>query len=297
MPTKIEKDAATGTETTGHEWDGIKELNTPLPSWWVWVFIATIVWSLVYVVLYPAIPLGETATQGVLGYDSREEVATVMADLAAERAPYVERISELSHDEIVADPDLANFALRGGEAAFADNCAPCHAPGGAGRPGYPALADDAWLWGGTHDAIEQTIRYGVRSGHDEERYSEMPAFTDVIEKHEREAVTHFVASLSGTIDHDAELAAEGAPVFADNCASCHGDGGEGGREFGAPRLNDAVWLYGGSLDLIARQIAQPQHGVMPAWQGRLDDATIKMLAIYVHTLGGGELTETGALQQ
>ncbi len=296
MPTKIEKDAVSGTNTTGHEWDGIKELNTPLPSWWVWVFVATVVWSLVYVVLYPAIPLGESATRGVFGYDSREEVADVMDGIAAERAEVIDKISALSHDEIVADPDLASFAIRGGEAAFADNCAPCHAPGGAGRPGYPALADDAWLWGGTHDAIEYTIRYGVRSGHDEERYSEMPGFAEMIDVHERESLAHYVASLSNTIEFDAGKAAHGAPVYAEQCASCHGDAGEGGRDFGAPRLNDAVWLYGGSLALIAKQIAAPQHGVMPAWEGRLDDATIKMLSIYVHTLGGGELTETGALQ-
>jgi len=296
MPTKIEKDAATGTETTGHEWDGIKELNTPLPSWWVWVFVATVVWSLVYVVLYPAIPLGETATRGTLGYDSREEVAEVMDGIAADRAEYFDRIAALPHDQIVADPDLANFAMRGGEAAFADNCAPCHAPGGAGRPGYPALADDAWLWGGSHDAIENSIRYGIRSGHDEERYSEMPAFIDMIERADREAVAHHVASLSGTIEFDADKAAQGAPIYAEQCASCHGDQGEGIRDFGAPRLNDAVWLYGGTLALIAQQIATPTHGVMPAWEGRLDDATIKMLAIYVHTLGGGELDEQGALK-
>jgi cytochrome c oxidase cbb3-type subunit 3 len=281
MPTKIEKDSVTGTETTGHEWDGIKELNNPLPRWWLYVFYACILWSVVYYLLYPTIP----GIEGLMGYSQREEVVERMAQARARQAGSLDRIAAAPLAEIKADPDLLNFALTGGRAAFADNCAPCHAAGGAGRPGYPTLADDSWLWGGTLDEIETTLRHGVRAGDDETREGEMPAFgaEELLEQDQIEAVAAYVLSLSTQA-----AGADGVELYAENCASCHGGAGEGGREFGAPSLADQIWLYGGEKADIVAQITKPRHGVMPAWAGRLDGTTIKMLAVYVHALGGGE---------
>ena len=282
MPTKIEKDEFTGTETTGHEWDGIKELNTPLPKWWLYVMYASIVFSIGYYVLFPTYP-GWT---GLLGYSQRETVVEDMAAARARQAGNLDRVAATPLEEIQGDPELLNFALAGGQAAFADNCAPCHAPGGAGRPGYPILADDAWIWGGDLEAIHQTIQFGIRSDHDETRFGDMPAFgaDELLEAAEIDAVADHVLSLSG----QGAVTETGAQVFAENCADCHGQSGEGLRDLGAPRLNDQIWLYGGDKAGIVAQITKPRHGAMPAWTGRLDETTVKMLAVYVHGLGGGE---------
>ena len=288
MPTKIEKDAISGQETTGHEWDGIKELNTPLPKWWLYTFYATIAFSLVYVVLYPAIPSFSGHTPGVLGYNSRVAVEERLAEARARQAEFWDAIAAAELSEIAAEPARLNFALTGGAAAFADNCAPCHGQGGAGRPGgFPVLADDAWIWGGALDDIHTTLLHGIRNGGDEARDSEMPAYADILEPAQIEAVADYVLSLSGT-EHDGAGATAGQEIYADNCAACHGEAGEGLRELGGPRLNDQIWLYGGSRDEVIRQIRQPRMGVMPGWQDRLDASTIKMLTVYVHSLGGGE---------
>lgn len=286
-----ERDAVTGQTTTGHEWDGIKELNTPLPRWWLYVFYATILFSVVYWVLFPAIPGISGYTRGVLDYDQRAALDEVMAAAAAGREGYLGRIEQASPDQIGSDPDLLNFALTGGRAAFNENCAACHALGGAGRPGgFPTLADDEWLWGGTPDQILQTIRHGVRSADPDARQSEMPAFgrDQIIDAAQIDDVVEYVLSLSYRAT-DTEAAARGGQVYADNCAACHGETGEGNPELGAPNLADAIWLRGsGTKAEILAQVAQPRMGVMPAWQGRLDEATIRMLATYVHSLGGGQ---------
>ncbi len=291
MPTKIEKDSLTGTDTTGHEWDGIRELNTPIPSWWVWVFVACIVYSLVYVVLYPAIPLGGSATDGVLGWDRREALAGELAQRADARADIMTKIADADAAAVEQDTTLKTYALRGGEAAFAENCAPCHGVGGGGRPGYPVLADDDWIWGGTLGAIHETIRVGVRSGHEDERFGEMPNFGEMLAQEDRIAIAHYVAQFTG--GGDADKAAMGAPLYQDNCASCHGEDGSAIADTGAPSLNDAIWLYGNGTAAILKQISSPVHGVMPSWEGRLDPVTIKMLAIYVHNLGGGLQEDEG----
>jgi cytochrome c oxidase cbb3-type subunit 3 len=289
MPTKIEKDALTGKTTTGHEWDGIKELNTPLPKWWLYVLYATIAWSAVWWLLYPSWPWFSGYFGGILGANQRLELAQRLAVGGAARTQYLERIGAASLDQIAHDPELANFALAGGAAAFADNCAPCHGLGGAGQGFYPSLADDAWIWGGTLDAIQTTILYGIRSGHEQARFNEMPAFgaLGMLGPAEISDVAEHVLALSGQSE-DAEAAARGAPIFAEQCASCHGEQGEGNQELGAPALDDAIWQYGGTKEAIVAQISSPRHGVMPAWVGRLDPATIKTLAIYVHSLGGGQ---------
>ncbi len=287
MPTKIEKDSISGQETTGHEWDGIKELNTPLPRWWLYTFYACIAFSLVYVILYPAIPSFSSHTPGVLGYNSRVELEGQLAEARARQAESWDAIAAAELSEIRSNADNLTFALAGGAAAFADNCAPCHGQGGAGRPGFPVLADDAWIWGGSLDDIHITLLHGIRNGGDEARDSEMPAYADILEPEQIEAVADYVLSLSGA-EHDGTSAAAGQEVYAENCAACHGDAGEGLRELGGPRLNDQIWLYGGSRDEIVSQIRQPRLGVMPGWQERLDASTIKMLTVYVHSLGGGE---------
>ncbi len=292
MPTKIEKDAYTGQATTGHEWDGIRELNTPLPRWWLWVLYATIAWSIAYFILYPAIPGLSGYTKGVLGYSSRVEIGQKIAAARAAQGKFRDGIRESSLADIRKNDQLLRFALAGGKAAFADNCAPCHSVGGTGNQGgYPSLADDDWLWGGKLEDIHRTILYGVRDEHDDSRSSEMPVFggeEDATLSPEQIAdVAEFVLSLNKRAT-DSAAAARGAPLYKANCADCHGAAGQGDREQGAPRLSDAIWLRDGSKDGIVAQIARPNMGAMPAWHVRLDAETIKMLAVYVHALGGGE---------
>jgi cytochrome c oxidase cbb3-type subunit 3 len=289
MPTKIEKDEITGTETTGHEWDGIKELNTPLPKWWLYTFYATVAWAIVYFVLYPSWPTLRSHTAGALGYSSRAEVAANLEELRAQRAPFMNRIASASLAEIRSTPELLNFAITGGRSVFAENCAPCHGPGGSGRPGFPNLADDVWLWGGTLADIHQTISHGVRNADDQSRVSQMPRFgvDGVLTGAQIADVAEFVLSLTNRAEDQARVT-RGAAIFAENCVACHGEHGEGNQQFGAPALNSAVWLYGGDRATIIQSISTARAGSMPSWSSRLDAATIKMLAVYVHALGGGQ---------
>jgi cytochrome c oxidase cbb3-type subunit 3 len=289
MPTKIEKDVISGTDTTGHEWDGIKELNTPLPKWWLYTFYASILFALVYVVLYPAIPGFNGHTAGMLGWSKRAELDGQIAAARARQADFVQRINAATFAVIRSDNDLLNFALTGGRAAFADNCAPCHAAAGAGRPGFPNLADDKWLWGGKIEQIYTTIQHGARNEDADAHVSTMPSFgaDQLLKPAEINDVAEFVLSLTAR-STDAAAARRGAGIFAQQCASCHGETGKGNAEVGAPNLTDGIWLYGGKKFDIVAQITKPKLGVMPAWGARLDPATLKMLAVYVHSLGGGQ---------
>ena len=286
-----EKDAVTGTETTGHEWDGIKELNNPLPRWWIWTFYATIVWAIGYTIAYPAWPLIEGATQGVLGYSSRANVEREISEAVVAQQEMLDKIAQLPLEEIRQQPGLFQFATDGGRAAFAVNCSQCHGSGAQGGQGYPNLNDDDWLWGGSLQDIYQTLQHGIRYERDDDtRFSEMPAFGDgILDREQTAAVANYVLSLSGQ-EHDAELAEAGAPIFAENCVACHGEKGGGDDTQGAPALDDAIWLYGGTEAQIRQQVTAPRHGVMPAWGARLGEATIKQLALYVHSLGGGEMS-------
>jgi cytochrome c oxidase cbb3-type subunit 3 len=289
VPTKIEKDALTGTETTGHEWDGIKELNTPLPKWWLYILYATIIWSAIWAVLYPSFPGLTGHWRGTTGWTQREAIAEEMARVAEARAPMFARLKAAGLDEIRRDPMLLQIAMAGGRVAFADNCAACHGTGGEGRPGgFPALVDDEWIWGGSLDEIAFSIRHGIRNDQDDNaRTSLMPAYAQLLSRREIDDVAEYVLGFTGR-STDAASAARGATIYAENCVACHGEQGEGVRAVGGTALNDAIWLFGGSKREIAAQIANPRHGVMPPWQGRLDEATIRMLTVYVHTLGGGE---------
>ncbi len=289
MVKRNEIDQATGTETTGHEWDGIKELNTPLPRWWLWVFYATIVWAIGYWVLYPAWPMLAGYTHGVLNHSQRADVAQSVRELKTQRAIQGKALQGATLQQIEADPNLLQFAREAGKSAFGDNCATCHGSGAQGFKGYPNLNDDVWLWGGTLDDIRHTIQVGVRSSHPDTRASQMPAFgrDGLLEKAQITDLTQYVLKLSGR-KANAAAVARAEPLFKEQCAACHGDDGRGKREFGAPNLTDRDWLYGGSADEIRMQIEQGRGGVMPTWGTRLDAMTVDALAVYVHSLGGGE---------
>jgi cytochrome c oxidase cbb3-type subunit 3 len=238
---KNDIDELSGVATTGHEWDGIRELNNPLPRWWVWTFYITIVWALAYTIAYPAWPLLRSATGGLLGYSSRVDVKNELAAAAAAQARFVDAIKAKSVGEIAGDDKLREFAVAAGAAAFKVNCVQCHGSGAAGGKGFPNLNDDDWLWGGTIDQIYQTITHGARFAADEVTHaSEMPAFGEILQPDQVGQVAAYVVSLSGTPEH-ADLAATGQKIFADNCAACHGDGGKGNQELGAPNLTDAIW--------------------------------------------------------
>jgi len=282
-------DHVTGFETTGHEWDGIEELNRPLPKWWVYTFFACILWSLGYFVFYPSWPLISGYSKGVLGYSQRDTVAAQLADARAAQSHWRDQIATKDLKAIAADPELFQFAVAGGKAAFGNNCAPCHGSGAQGFPGYPNLNDDVWLWGGTLEAIRTTIRFGIRSDHEQTRANDMLAFgrDQILTRDQINDVAEYVLALSKQ-DHDAAAAERGATLFADNCVACHNEGGVGNPELGAPNLTDAIWLYGGSRETIRQTIYNGRRGVMPTWDNRLDPVTIKQLALYVHSLGGGE---------
>ncbi len=283
-------DPAAKVSTTGHEWDGIQELNTPLPRWWLWLFYATIVWSVGYWIVYPAWPLVSSYTNGVFNWHTRSAVAAQLAALQEERGAMMTRLDSASLQEIEATPALLDFARALGRRAFADNCAPCHGAGGGGARGYPNLDDNKWLWGGTLAAIAQTIRHGARAGDDEGHQGSMPAFgrDSLLKPEEISSVADYVRSLSALKTQPGADLTRGAKIFADNCAVCHGPEGKGNREIGAPNLTDNIWLYASDKKTIMEGIFNGRGGMMPAWGGKLDDATIKALAVYVHTFGGGE---------
>ena len=286
-----EHDAVTGTSTTGHEWDGIKELNTPLPRWWVMMFYATIVWAVGYWVVYPAWPMISGHTSGWFGYSTRAQVRVELADLEKLRGEKAAGLATASLSNIEQDPSLLALARARGKAAFGDNCAPCHGSGAAGAKSYPNLNDDDWLWGGTLNQVMQTLQFGIRSGHQKAREGSMMAFggkDGLLKPSEIRAVANFVRSLSGlSVSSGIDLNA-GRTLFATNCASCHGDDGKGNQEIGAPNLADKIWLYGSDEASIIEGVTNGRGGVMPAWIDRLDPVTLKALAVYVHSLGGGK---------
>ena len=284
---KKEIDEVTGTDTTGHEWDGIKELNTPMPRWWIYTFIVCCIWGFAYQFLYPSWPLIDSYYEGYFAETQRDRVHAELASYNQIRNISADKIKSMDLAAIKNDHDLNIFALEGGKAAFGDNCAPCHGTGAQGFVGYPNLNDDDWIWGGSLDDIHTTINYGIRGVHEDTRINEMPAYLrdELLNKAEINDVVTYVESLA---DNSIHPAAGSSEIFADNCALCHGEDGKGLQELGAPDLTDAIKLYVTDRDSMIDIVSYSRGGVMPSWNGRLDEATIKSLAIYVHTLGGGE---------
>lgn len=282
-------DDISGVETTGHEWDGIRELDNPLPRWWLWVWYASIAASIVYWVLMPAWPGISGYTKGVLGQSDRIAVAQDLEGLKAMRGAGAAKLASASLEQIEQTPDLQEYALQVGQSIFGDNCATCHGAGGTGAKGYPNLRDDVWLWGGTLEDIQHTLQVGIRSDHPDARFSQMPAFgrDQLMTPAQVDDMTEFVVALSRR-KADAAAVGRAAPIYAQQCAVCHGPQGKGDPAQGAPNLTDADWLYGASREDIHGQIWNGRGGVMPAWGGRFDPATIKALAVYIHANAGGQ---------
>ncbi|WP_395002905.1 cytochrome-c oxidase, cbb3-type subunit III [Cypionkella sp.] len=292
MCAKQVKKAEKEVPTTGHSWDGIQEYDNPMPRWWVWVFYACIVWGIGYSIAYPAWPLIHGATQGLLGPTLRTEVVAEIARFDEANAPIKAKLNAADLAAIPGNDELKTYAISAGASVFKNNCAQCHGSGAAGvqGKGYPNLLDNDWLWGGDMEAIHTTITHGIRNATDgDARYSQMPSFgkDGILDKTQIDDVVEHVLQISGQ-DHDAAMAAAGATVFAENCAACHGDAGMGNRDFGAPNLTDAIWLYGGDRDTLVQTVTYARFGVMPAWNVRLSEDEIRSVATYVHSLGGGE---------
>jgi cytochrome c oxidase cbb3-type subunit 3 len=290
MAEKKRIDEPTGTETVGHEWDGIEELNTPLPRWWLWTLYATIVWGIAYTIVYPAWPLIQRATAGTLGWSSRDELQKELSEEQARKAPIMNAVAAATVEQLPGNPQLLQAAIEGGRAAYRVNCVQCHGTGASGSKGYPNLNDDDWLWGGDIKSIHYSIEHGIRNpDHKLTRTSQMPAFgrDGLLQPSEINDLTAFVRTVSRQQPANA-ASQRGAALFATNCAACHGADAKGNRQFGAPSLTDAIWLYGGDANSIHKSINDARFGVMPRWGEKLDPATVKMLAAYVHSLGGGE---------
>lgn len=295
-PVMMDKKSATdgahtdGPKTMGHEWDGIEELDNPLPRWWLWSFYASIVFAVAYCVAYPAIPMVRSATAGVFGWSSRGDLKADIAQVEADRAGFMHTMATIPIEQLDPQSALMRSAVEGGRAAFKVHCVQCHGSGAAGSKGYPNLNDDDWLWGGDRVAIRDTLIHGIRQPDDDKtRLSMMPAFgrDGILTVAQIHDVVSHVRVLSRQEPASAS-AQRGVALFEANCAMCHGGDGKGLRQFGAPNLTDRIWLYGGDRDSVTATVTNARAGVMPAWGQRLDPATINMLTAYVHSLGGGE---------
>ncbi len=284
-----ERDPVTGRHTTGHEWNGIEELETPVPRVVLFFLAATTLFAIGYWILMPAWPLGVSYTKGLLGFDQREVVTRQVRDAAFARAAWTDRIARASFEEIAADPTLMRHVREAGRTLFADNCAVCHGVKGTGGPGFPNLAAGAWLWGGDPATIAETIRIGINSTHEGTRVSQMMAFgrDGVLTGQQVLNVGAYVRSLSGQSLSEAERGrlAAGKEVFAANCVVCHGDNGKGKHDVGAPDLTDQFWIYGGDVQSVHTTIYGGRQGYMPHWQDRLSPVETKLLTLYVLTLG------------
>ncbi len=282
-----ERDPHSGWMTTGHEWNGIKELNTPVPRA-VWFFLTiAVLFSLGYWLLMPAFPLGRDFTRGLLGLDDRKIVTQSVTAAAAGRAAWVGQIEKKDYAAILADPALMSDVRRTGRTLFGDNCAACHGLSAHGGPGFPDLTTTAWLWGGDPATIAETIRVGINSTNATSRASQMMAFgrDGVLPRADVETVVAYVRSLSNLKPAGTAPQIEaGRAVFAANCVTCHGEDAKGKAEVGAPDLTDRHWIYGGDLQSVFNSVWGGRQGHMPSWEGRLSPVDIKILALYVVSL-------------
>ncbi len=294
-------------QTTGHAWDGdLQEFNNPLPRWWVWAFYATVVFAVVYWILYPAWPIGRSYTKGVMNNitfkEGDKEVtmhwntrALLWRDMqtgpeAVKQRRYMDQVANADYQQIVSDPKMMGFVQSVGKVLFADNCAACHGSGGQGKIGlFPNLSDDAWLWGGSLEDIHATISQG--------RHGYMPSFRATFSAAQVEQVSDYVLSLSGH-QVDPASAAAGKAMFngqGGGCYYCHGENGKGMKSQGSANLTDSIWTIAdvpgqgtltGKRDVVAQVILNGVHRQMPNWNGRLSATEIKLLTVYVHNVLG-----------
>jgi cytochrome c oxidase cbb3-type subunit 3 len=288
-----ERDPHTGYLTTGHEWNGIKELNTPVPRVVYVFFIAAATFSLIYWLLFPAFPLGETYTKGLLGTDQRANVAESLKEAARDREGWTKRIETESYQAIQADPGLMAIVRQTGRTLFGDNCAACHGLSAKGNKGYPNLTSASWLWGGDPETIAETIRVGINSAHPSTRVAQMLAFgrDQVLPRTDVDNVVAYVQTLSDPAaakSLDPQRLEAGKAAFAANCAVCHGDDGKGKADVGAPDLTDRHWIYGGDPQSIFTTVWSGRQGHMPTWENRLDPVERKILALYLVDLRSRE---------
>jgi cytochrome c oxidase cbb3-type subunit 3 len=285
-----ERDPVTGRETTGHEWNGIKELDTPIPRGVLMFLIVTHLWAIAWWFFVPSWPLGTSFTRGFLDVDQRTTVEARVIEGRQERAAWTSRIGTEPYDTILADEALMQTVRSTGRQLFGDNCAACHGRDGKGGANYPDLTDNDWLWGGGPEMIEQTMRVGINTAHPDSRIGQMPAFgrDEMLDREQVRDVAAYVYSLSNpdySTPGNLDRINAGREVFVTTCAACHGENAQGNPEVGAPNLTDAHWIYGGSLDSIITSVHAGRQGHMPTWDERLTTAEMRTLAVYVHDLG------------
>jgi cytochrome c oxidase cbb3-type subunit 3 len=258
-------------ETMGHVWDeNLEELNNPLPRWWLYMFYGLTAFAVLYLVLYP----GLGAWRGLLGWTQTEQYYDEVETAEARYAPIFEQYLERPVPELAADPE----AVRVGARLFGTYCAVCHGADARGARGFPNLADDSWLYGGSPEAIRTSILDG--------RQGNMPGWEQSLGREGVLEVVEYVRSLSGE-SISPTAAAAGEPLFAQYCAACHGADATGNQALGAPDLTDRVWLYGGSQRDLLETVARGRQGVMPAHEGFLGEAKSHVLAGYVYSLSRG----------
>lgn len=288
-----ERDPVTGRKTTGHEWNGIKELDTPVPRGVLLFLVVTHLWAIGWWFFAPAWPLGTTYTKGILDLSQKQTVEESIIEGQNQRATWATRIENESYDTILADQDLMQIVRGTGRQLFGDNCAACHGVDGRGRANYPDLTDDDWLWGGGPELIEQTMRVGINSQHPDSRIAQMPSFgrDGMLERDQVRSVASYVYSLTNP-DYSTPTTlpqiTAGQEVFVATCAACHGEDAKGNREMGAPNLTDGRWIYGGDLQSIIASVHGGREGHMPTWDERLTNTEIRLLSLYVHDLGTGQ---------
>jgi len=277
-------DPVTGYDTTGHDWGGITELNTAFPKVVIWALVLTFLYSVVAWILLPAWPTGRDYTRGLLGLDQSEEAIKGFNSLADRRQDWLSRFEGENFVALQSDATLMATAMPAAARLFADNCAACHGTNGQGGPGFPVLSDETWLWGGDTEEIATTIRHGINTEDPDTRYAEMPAF-DWMERSDRLALAEFVSEMRGGV---VDFESTAGTLFSENCSSCHGETGTGGLEIGAPSFTDEAVIYGQDRETVMETLRRGRHGVMPAWSGRLSEAEINLLALYVARIGRPE---------
>jgi cytochrome c oxidase cbb3-type subunit 3 len=305
----VKNDPKKDVGTSGHSWDGIEELNTPLPRWWLWTFYLTILFALGYVIAYPAWPMLTRATPGLLGASTRADVAAEIKRFDDANAPIKAQLVAADMTAIGSDEALQSYAMKAGKAVFNTNCVQCHGREGGGNKagGYPTLSDNDWLWGGDVETIYTTVSHGVRNTVDPEARNVgiyMPAWAETATGPLAEAATaqftteqigqvvNYVLKISGQTADEAKATA-GTVLYTENCAACHGEDGKGNPDLGSPNLTDAIWLYGGDEATLTATLVGGRAGVMPPWGyseggvvARLSEDELRAVTIYVSALGG-----------